>query len=181
MKRAGLTALFAVLVLLSGKFTAFAKVYAIKDEALKRAFPSAEIGKMSVFLTPEELNKAEELSGTRPDSKLFSYYVANEDGRAAGYAIIGSHIVRTKPEAYMAVLNPDRTIRYIEILAFYEPEEYLPPKRWLAQFTGKRLGEGLWVNRDIQAITGATITTYSLTREVRKALALFEMKAKEGR
>lgn len=148
-----------------------AKVFATRDEALARAFPGLEIKKETVFLKDSDLYEIEKASGVRPDSKLFTYYAARGKGGIEGYAVIESHIVRTKPEAYMAVISPGGELRYVEILAFYEPLEYIPSRRWLDQFTGKRLSESLWINREIQAITGATLTAFGLTREIRKTLA----------
>jgi len=83
----------------------------------------------------------QEISKAKIESKLFTYYTVRGKDSILGYAIFGSHIVRTKPEVYMVVINPDGSIRYIEILAFYEPEEYLPPKRWFEQFNGKVLDD----------------------------------------
>ncbi|MBE7413794.1 MAG: FMN-binding protein [Deltaproteobacteria bacterium] len=148
-----------------------AKVFSTRDEALARAFPGLDIKKETVFLKDPDLDEIEKASGVRPGSKLFTYYAARGKGGIEGYAVIESHVVRTKPEAYMAVISPGGELRYVEILAFYEPLEYIPSKRWLDQFRGKRLSESLWINRDIQAITGATLTAFGLTREVRKTLA----------
>lgn len=157
-----------------------AKVFSTRDEALARAFPGLEIQKESVFLKDSDLDEIEKASGVRPGSKLFTYYAARGKGGIEGYAVIESHVVRTKPEAYMAVMSPGGELRYVEILAFYEPLEYIPSKRWLDQFRGKRLSESLWINRDIQAITGATLTAFGLTREVRKTLATMEIAVPGG-
>jgi hypothetical protein len=95
------------------------------------------------------------------------------DGVLLGYAVIDSHIVRTLPEAFMAVLGPDGTVQRVVLLAFYEPPEYRPPERWLRQFEGRRLDTDGWrVGRDIHGISGATLTTHALRDAVRKITAL---------
>jgi len=151
------------------------KVYLTKDDALKKAFPDAEIERKTLFLSDEDVKRVESLSGAKVESKILTYYIAVENGGVIGYAFFGSHIVRTKPEIYTTVINPDGSIKYVEILAFYEPEEYLPPKRWFEQFGGKVLDDNLWTKRGISAVTGATLSANSITQEVRKTLSVFKI------
>jgi len=151
------------------------KVYLTKDDALKKAFPDAVIDRKTLFLSDEDVKRVESLSGVKVESKILTYYIAMENGGVIGYAFFGSHIVRTKPEVYMVIINPDGSLNHIKILAFYEPEEYLPPKRWFEQFNGKVLDDNLWTKRGISAVTGATLSANGITQEVRKALAVFQI------
>lgn len=154
----------------------YAKVYTTKEEALKKAFGgSSTIERENLFLAEEDVKRIEALSRTRMESRLFTYYRAVEKRKITGYAYIGSHVVRTKPEIYMAVINPDGSARYVEILAFYEPEEYLPVKRWFDQFGNRKLDDTLWPRSGIHAVTGATMSVNGITREVRMVLAVFEL------
>lgn len=152
-----------------------AKVYLTKDDALKKAFPDAEIERKTLFLDDSDINKIQVFSKAKIESKIFTYYIARGRDGIIGYAIFGSHIVRTKPEVYMVVIDPDGRLNHIKILAFYEPEEYLPPKRWFEQFNGKVLDDNLWTKRGISAVTGATLSANGITQEVRKALAVFQI------
>ncbi|MDO8734082.1 MAG: FMN-binding protein, partial [Elusimicrobiota bacterium] len=65
--------------------------------------------------------------------------------------------------------------KQVEIMAFYEPEERLPSKKWFKQFAGKILNDELWPKKGIDAVTGATISVNSITQEVRKILAVFKI------
>jgi len=172
------TLIFALVLFVTALWVspASGKVYLTKDEALNFTFPDAEgIERKTLFLTDEEVKKIETLSKAKIESKLFTYYIAMGKEGILGYAIFGSHIVRTKPEVYMVVINPDGSVNHIKILAFYEPEEYLPPKRWFEQFNGKVLDDNLWTKRGISAVTGATLSANGITQEVRKALAVFQI------
>ncbi len=153
-----------------------AKVYITKDDALKKAFPDANgVERLTLFLSDDDIKQIETLSKTKAESKIFTYYAAKGKNGIIGYAIFGSHIVRTKPEVYMIVINPDGSVNHIKILAFYEPEEYLPPKKWFEQFNGKVLDDNLWHKRGISAVTGATLSANGITQEVRKALSVFKI------
>lgn len=162
--------------------SASARVYSTREAALKRAFPQATaIELRALYLDAAELSRIEKASGAKLDSRLFTYYEAKGQSGVIGYASIAGHTVRTKQEIYMVVIAANGVIDFVEILAFYEPEEYMPPKRWLAIFSGKALTDALWPKRDIPVISGATITTYTLTAEVRKTLAVFETLVLGGR
>lgn len=143
--------------------------------ALQQAFrDSATVSRKAVFLTDEQVQRIQENAKTKIESKVVPYYVCSEDDSIFGYAYFESGIVRTKPATYMVVLDSDGEVRYVEILAFYEPLDYLPASNWLALFKDAVLRTGLWPGRDIHNITGATLTTRAITLGVRKILAIHE-------
>jgi hypothetical protein len=89
-----------------------------------------------------------------------------------GTAYFESHRVRTMNEAFMVVVAPNATARFVEILSFAEPDEYRAPKKWLARFHGRRLDDQLWLRRGLSNITGASLTSDAVTRGVRRVLAV---------
>jgi hypothetical protein len=144
-----------------------------KDAALILAFPDAEtVETVNLFLTKEEMAQVKRRSGVVLDSAIYKFYVGKKDGETIGYAAIEAATVRTLPETVMVVLNADGTVRFTEILAFFEPSEYMPPKRWLDQFRGIDLTSELRVGGQIQGISGATLSAQAITRQVRKTTAL---------
>ncbi len=169
--------LFGVIFIIMSWWTpSYAKVYYTKEDALKLAFPDVQkIERKTVFLDKVQEKRVEELARTKAESRVYTFYVGEKDGTVDGYALFGSNVVRTKPEVYMAVINPDGSIRFIEILAFYEPEEYLPSKKWFRQFNNKTLNDDLWLKRGINAISGATMSANGIIKEVRIALAVFKV------
>lgn len=159
-----------------------AKVFYARDEAFRLAFPEAEIiDRRTFFLTPEQVRAVEARARTKLDTKLVSIYVARKGRTVLGYAVIDIHTVRTLPEAVMIVLTPEGRVVSTLILAFYEPQEYLPPARWLRQFERRALAPELWVGRGIDGITGATLSAWAITQAVRKALALYQVLLEGGR
>lgn len=154
----------------------YAKVFYSKEEALKLAFPSADnVETRNFFLKPEEIQGIEELAQSKLNSKLVTVYVGKSGGKTLGYAIIDAHTVRTKPEVLLLVLSPEGQIRTVQVLAFHEPEEYLPSQRWYKQFAGKILTPDLQLKREIHAVSGATLSARAATASVRKALALYQV------
>lgn len=167
---------FIMLINFLGEGVSDARVYLTRESALSRAFPEAsEIEKKTIFISMEEQKRIEEFAKGKLDSRMITFYVGKKDGKAIGHAYLGSQIVRTKYAIFMIVINPNKTVKSAEVLAFYEPEEYLPAPGWFKQFSGKVLDNRLWPKRDIHAVTGATMSVNSITMEVRKVLAIYEV------
>ena len=147
-----------------------------KEDALKLAFPEADrVETVNLFLTEDQLAQVKQRTGVILDSPIATFYVGKKGQAITGYAAIEAATVRTLPETVMVVLDSDGSVRFAEILAFFEPPEYMPPKRWLEQFRKARLSPTLRVGGDIHAITGATLSAQAITRQVRKTTALCEI------
>ena len=173
-----------VLILLPLSFApdSKAQVFMKRDEALKTAFPDADsIEKTEVFLNKEQVRKIESLARAKLDSRLYVIYEGKKGGESLGYAIIDTHHLRTKSETVMFVINPDGTLRKAEILAFFEPPEYMAGDRWMELFDNKNIDKNnLKLGKDIPNITGATITANSLTSSIRRVLAVFSVATDNG-
>jgi hypothetical protein len=148
-------------------------VYLTVDEALKLAFPGAEVARKTAFLTPAQQEEARRLSGEeKPPGGLATWYVATKGGAEVGRAYFDTHVVRTQTETVMVVVAPDGAIARVEVLAFAEPDEYLPRSKWYGEFQGRKLDGGLAVKRAIPPVAGATLTARATTAAARRALAL---------
>lgn len=166
---------------MAGLAPAGAKVFYARDEALRLAFPDADrVEVRDVFLTAAQRAAIEERAKSKLESDLLTLYVGHRGGAVLGYAVIDTHTVRTLPETFLVVLSPQGTVAATHLLAFYEPLEYSPPDRWLAQFHDAVLADDLRVGRGIAAITGSTLTSEAVTGGVRRALAIYEVLLRGG-
>lgn len=168
------------LAIILSSASAMSQVYLTKETALKLSFPDATIERRTVFLTDVQVQMIQNSAKAKVTSRVITYYVGMNNGRPAGYAFFETHIVRTMPATFMIVVNPDSTVRAVELLAFYEPEDYRPPERWLELFGGKSLQSDLWLKRGIQNIVGATLSAQSVSDGVRRTLALYETVLSRG-
>ncbi len=150
-----------------------AKVFLTKEEALRLAFPGAEVARSTAYLTDAQRREAQSLSrDPELPAALAAYYTAVKDGRTFGTAYFDAHVVRTLPETIMVVVDPRGTIARIEVLSFDEPEDYLPRTGWYAQFIGKPLDDEMSLTRGIRPVAGATLTARATTDAARRVLAL---------
>lgn len=179
MRTPGCLLFVVALLLVSGGSPAAATVYYARDEALRLAFPDAERTEArDVFLTAEQRAAIEEQAKSKLDSDLLTIYVGWRGEQVLGYAIFDTHVVRTLPETFLVVLTPQGAVAATHLLAFYEPPEYAPPDRWLAQFQGSELSDELRVGRGIAGITGSTLTSEAVTGGIRRALAIYRVALK---
>ena len=66
-------------------------------------------------------------------------------------------------------------LKFTEIMAFSEPPEFMPGKRWMRQLQNKSASETLMVGKDIPTISGATLSARSVTEGARVARAIYEI------
>jgi transcriptional regulator of nitric oxide reductase len=153
-----------------------AKVFHTQQEALALAFPEADrIESETHILSASEVSGIETLARSELPTRLVTIYTGWQGDEKLGYAHIDVHIVRTKPEGFMVVLGPDGVVREVRILAFHEPLDYMPSERWYGRFIGKTRGDGVRVGRDIDAVSGATLTTRAAADGVRRMLAYYQV------
>ncbi len=168
--------IFILFVKMSALTSGYGQVFKTQKQALQQAFSESDsITRKVLFLTDDQVEKIQKLARARVESKIVTYYVGSRADSVLGYAFFETNIVRTKPATFMVVVNPDSTIKYIDILAFYEPMDYFPTSNWLDLFKNRILNPNLWPKRDIHNITGATLTVRAITQGVRKILAIFEV------
>jgi hypothetical protein len=165
-----IAALLAGAALTLGAAPARARVLLSQKDALAVAFPQATPERRTAFLTDAQARSVEEAARAKLESKVWTYYVA---GSTTAY--FESHLVRTMNETVMVVVGADGKVAFVEILSFAEPDDYMASKRWLAQFPGRKLDDELALRRGLRNITGASLTSESVTRSVRRVLAVHQV------
>ncbi|MEK7383153.1 MAG: FMN-binding protein [Elusimicrobiota bacterium] len=159
--------------LLLAAVPARARVLLSQKEALALAFPAGTaVERRTAFLSDAQARAAEEAAGAKIESKVWTYYIGRSTAGVERTAYFESHLVRTMNETFMVVVGPDGTVEFVEILSFAEPDEYRASKRWLGQFSGRKLGTELMLRRGLRNITGASLTCEAVTRGVRRVLAV---------
>ncbi len=168
-------ALLALASLLPG--AAGAVVFETQEQALARAFPPpARVVRATSYLSEAQLDGARKAAQAPVDSAVVTRYAAfGIDGTLLGTAYFDAHVVRTAREVLMVVVAPDRTVRSVDVLAFGEPQDYLPRGGWLKRAEGKKQEDGLFVGRALAHVTGATLTTRAIAAAVRRVLAVHSM------
>jgi electron transport complex protein RnfG len=167
----------AVTALFLAAPAAGATVFMTQAQALEQAFPSAHIERHALVLTPGQVQAVQRRARVKLDTRLVTAYAAWRGDTLAGTGFFDSRTVRTMPGVFLVVVAPDTTVGRVDVLAFHEPPDYLPPPRWLGLFARHRLDDRLRPRGDIRNLSGASLTTRAVTESVRLALALYEIVA----
>ena len=167
-----LVVLIAAAVLIAGTSSAGARALLTQKQALALAFPNGElVERKTAYLTNEQRAKAQQDGQVRIEQRVWTYYVGR-GAAAASYAYFDTHVVRTMPETLMVALDSGGQVRFVEVLSFLEPDDYLPNKRWLSQFERKRLKDDLVAHRGVRNLGGASLTSQAAADAVRRVLAV---------
>jgi len=145
-------------------------------EALDSAFPGAtSVKKITVILDDDQSEKIEQLGKTTLDSKIHIFYEFRDESDILGYGVVDTHVLRTKSETVLYLMDDRGNLINSEILAFFEPAEYMPPAKWLNLYDNKNIGDEFRIGKKIPNITGATITAHEFSRNTRKVLAIYKV------
>ena len=105
------------------------------------------------------------------NSVVGDFYKIIDSNQLLGYAFIGTAPSKTDTFEYLVVFDSSLVIKKVNILVYRE--DYggeIGSNRWLRQFVGKARNTDLAVGKNIAAISGATISVYSMTNAVNQLL-----------
>ena len=104
-------------------------------------------------------------------SVVGNFYKVFDSGQLLGFAFIGTAPSKTDTFEYLVIFDQSFIIKKVNVLVYRE--DYggeIGSNRWLKQFVGKARTTELVVGKNIAAISGATISVYSMTNAVNQLL-----------
>jgi Na+-translocating ferredoxin:NAD+ oxidoreductase RnfG subunit len=93
-------------------------------------------------------------------------------GTLLGFAQVRNVKGKDQPITFLVAIDPVNALKDVDVLVYREPyggEVAYEP--WRKQFRGKTVTAPLVVGKDIRNVSGATISSHSVTLGIRKALA----------
>jgi Na+-translocating ferredoxin:NAD+ oxidoreductase RnfG subunit len=153
------------------------RVYLTVEQALANAFPhGVTTARKVVWITAEQAAEIERRAGSPLPRRVVQAYEARRGDSIVGYAFVDDVIGKTEPISYMVTITPDATVERLDLLVFRETHGYeIERASWRDGFRGERLDSDLRVGRDIDKITGATLSCRAVTEGVRRLLAVTEV------
>lgn len=166
--------LFVLMLLSLGSGQIFATDYLTAEEALPRLFPDAvQSQPRTVTLTEAQQKQIRSTSGVRQrwqGQKVWR--VEGADG-PLGWMILDDVVGKHEFISYAVGISDQGRVRGIEILSYRETYGgEVRDQGWRGQFIGKSAADRLKLGKDIDNISGATLSCRNLTDGVRRLLAL---------
>ena len=153
-----------------------AEVYLSKEAALdlvlgKDCERTAEPRLLDAALK-EELQERK-LWGEEADTAYF--FSCRKAGAITGYAIIDNEIGKHLPITYIVGISPAGKVTQVEIMVFREVRGWeVREKKFTSQFESKQLTDPMRVGRDIGNMSGATLSSISIAKGVKRDLYLWQ-------
>lgn len=157
--------------------TAFSVQYMDIAQAQKAMFPVADkFTAMPILLTAQLAKQITSISGVSVRVNDIKAWQVSQEGKTLGWFMLDEVYGKHEYITYALAIGPNGTVTGLEILDYRETHggEVKNPK-WRAQFTGKKSGDTLKLDEDIQNISGATLSCKHLTDGVKRLLATYAM------
>lgn len=105
----------------------------------------------------------------------YTFYVASTRGKVDGYALFDEERGQHELISFATFFDAAGEITRVEVVAYREPYgDGIRAERFRRQFVGRRAASGFRPNKDIDAISGATISSRSMCAGVKRASVLLE-------
>lgn len=170
------SAWYALVPALAVPTSAEATVYFTIPSAQAAMFPGAQMVDRSIPLSGDQRKAIAKIAGVPGYDKTQRIWEARIGGKRVGWFIVDRVIGKHEYITYALALSPEGTVRGIEILDYRESYGgQVRNANWRRQFTGKRPGQSLRLERDIRNISGATLSSRHVTDGVRRLLVTYQM------
>ena len=149
---------------------AYALVYLSVEQAQQVMYPGRSLTALPLALTADQVAAIEHNSGVKVYAGSLRAWQADDGGYFFVDAVIGKHDLIT----YAVALTAQGRVRQTEILEYREAYGgEVRNAHWRAQFTGRQHGDPVEIGRDIQNISGATLSCEHVTDGIRRLLATY--------
>jgi len=155
-------------------------IFLKEPEAPKAVFSDATSFDRKEIRSTEELREKirQRMGKTKTSLWEESYvtFIAKKGDTVLGYAVIVEEIGKHRPITFVVGVGSDRKIKDAALMVYREAYGgEVRDRRFLQQYKGKQLTDPLLPFRDIQNISGATLSVEAIGRGSKKALALVEV------
>ncbi|QSZ41877.1 FMN-binding protein [Sulfurimonas aquatica] len=162
-----------VFLLLSLALPLSAKVLISPLDAMKDVYgQDSKVVKKNIMLSKSKFESIQKSAEVKLSTKIYRIFTATKDDKVLGYGVLVNNKVRSKNAVVLYFISED-ILKSIEVIAFNEPQEYIPTKTWNDQFRNIDTDNMLLLNRDIPTITGATLSARSITDSSRVAFSIY--------
>jgi FMN-binding domain len=146
-----------------------ALVYLNVEQAQQLMFQGQTLTAIPLLLSSADISAIERDSGVKVHAGALRAWKA-DNGYFFVDAVIGKHDLIT----YAVALSAEGKVRQTEILEYREAYGgEVRNAHWRAQFTGRQHGDPVMIGRDIQNISGATLSCEHVTDGIRRLLATY--------
>ena len=160
-----------------------------QEQALKQMFPAAAkvVHEAHVF-TAEQAEAAKAQLGGKwtlyqsgskaeeaKENDSVTFYFGMKDGKKTGVALVEVQPGKWGPVKYIVALDLSGKVTNLAVMSYVEQRgRPIATRRFLDQFLGKTAKSPITVGKDIDAVSGATISSRATAFAVKKVVVLYD-------
>lgn len=144
---------------------------------------SKKVGPKGVTLTEAEAADIAKKLGTDASRvrRNWSVYIGEIDGKRTGYAVLDAEIGLHEPIDFGVRFDEKGVVSRVEIMAFREPYgDGVIAERFRKQFVGKTPADAITAGKDIDIVSGATLSSRSVALGVKRDALVLQIALKNG-
>jgi Na+-translocating ferredoxin:NAD+ oxidoreductase RnfG subunit len=156
---------------------ALAQVYFTVKQLLAEQYKTASAVSFTRVAVDAAMNTAVQAKLGRPLPKPeYVVYVAKRGQEVVGYAVFDEERGEHEPIDFATFFDPQGTIVRSEIVAYREAYgSEIRRDAFRSQFLGRSAKSGFKVGQDIDAISGATLSSESMSRALQRSAVLVDV------
>ncbi len=157
-----------------------AKLLITPFEAIHLAYGDKVIvTKKNILLKSKQAKALSKIAHQKLKTRIYRIFKIQEDKTIIAYGVLTMNKMRTKDAALLTMINLEGVIKSVATIAFNEPPEFAPNKKWESLFEKKTKNDTLRIGKDLPTITGATLSARGYANGVRLALGIYEVVLKK--
>lgn len=149
-----------------------ARVYASVEQAQQSMFPGQTLTLQPYVLTPEQQTALRDASSVSYPFQGNRIWKTANGGWFVVDEVVGKHEMIT----YAVGIGADGKVVQIAVLEYHESYGYeVADEQWRRQFIGKSAASPIRLEKDIDNISGATLSCKHITDGVRRVMSFYQM------
>lgn len=154
-----------------------ADIFEKATETLKTYFgDSVEVVSHVFRFSEEEKLKIQQVQKSKTKIDSISLFICTSAGIRLGYGILDNVKGKSQPITYLTVIDTSGDLVDVNILVYRESHGgEVQNESFRRQFRGKNYRSKIEIAKDIKGISGATISSRSVTNGVKKIMSIFEI------
>lgn len=151
--------------------TSNATIHVSLETVQQSMFPNQKLTLTPVNLTEATRDKMQELSSVRQTFKADHIYRTDKGDWLVIDEVVGKH----EMIKYAVGINANGTVKQIEVMDYVESYGYeVNEPKWRQQFVGKTAASPIKLNKDIDNISGATLSSKHLSDGVKRVMVMYD-------
>jgi len=165
----------AGVALVGAPIYAHAKIFVSAEQAQKLIFPNKQFTKTPLLITEDVQDKMQSASSVSHPFKGDRVWRASDGSYFIVDEVVGKHEMIT----YAVGISPTGAVQGIEIMEYVESYGYeVADESWRKQFVGKTVEDPIKLKKDIENISGATLSSKHLTDGVKRIMVMYDLTLK---